>query len=158
VRIQHALVILAGVGRALVGVVQQAGVGSLFRGGRIPRAIDPIHAISVADETRELIGAGERTPALKRLELVSGVADLDAAVAQRPADLATTDATSNNDPVRLFRITGHATDVTAGQAAVDRERPFIVELQKFGVRRIAGWTLKNETAIRQGPNSVSTRA
>ena len=85
--------------------------------------------LSVADETGDTIGAGQRAPSLKRLEPVGGVADLDAAVAQRPADLARTDATSNNDAV--ITISGDATDVTARQAAVDLEGSLIVERQQF---------------------------
>ena len=77
--------------------------------------------LSVADETGDTIGAGQRAPSLNRLESVGGVADVDAAVSQQPTDLARADATSNDDPVGLFTIARDATDATARQEAVDLE-------------------------------------
>lgn len=87
--------------------------------------------LSVADETGDTIGAGQRAPSLNRLESVGGVANVDAAVSQQPTDLARADATSNDDPVGLFTMARDATDVTARQAAADLEGSLIVERQEF---------------------------
>jgi len=133
---------------------QGARSSRFFPGGRVLRAIDAIHAFSVADETGDTIGAGQRAPSLNRLESVGGVADVDAAVSQQPTDLARADATSNDDPVGLFTIARDATDATARQEAVD------LEGSHCGTVAVpfAGWTSKAEAAIRQGQTIVSTRA